>query len=286
MPWPNITYGICQSKCHWHLFDYYLWEYDRRMTKRPLPEDRKEECRRLKALFTAKKSSLGLTQEKLAHALEINQSSVSHYLNGINPLNALVASAFARILEVDVSEFSERLATEMQKIASAVQPGVAKESNVIAVDFPGHRMPDGYVTIPKFAVTASMGAGMTPPQGQIDVIRDMTVHLDWLARRGVNYSKVENLAIITGDGDSMEGTFSDGASLLVDMGITEIRTDAIYVFTLDGDLFIKRLQRITGNSLSMISDNPRYKPVELNGEQLERMHIHARVLLIWDVKKA
>lgn len=256
------------------------------MTKRPLPEDRKDECRRLKALFNSKKSALGLTQEKLAHALEINQSSVSHYLNGINPLNALVAAAFARILEVDVAEFSERLATEMQKIANAVQPGIAKESNVIAVDFPGQRLPDGYVTIPKFAVTASMGAGITPPQGQIDIIRDMTVHLDWLARRGVKYSKVENLAIITGDGDSMEGTFSDGASLLVDMGITEIRTDAIYVFTLDGDLFIKRLQRITKNSLSMISDNPRYKPVELNGEQLERMHIHARVLLIWDVKKA
>jgi len=131
-----------------------------------------------------------------------------------------------------------------------------------------------------------MGAGSLPPQGHIDVIRDMTVHLDWLARRGVSYSKAENLAIITGDGDSMEGTFSDGASLLVDLGISEIRTDAIYVFTLDGDLFIKRLQRITGKSLSMISDNPRYKPVELNSEQLERMHVHARVLLIWDVKKA
>jgi transcriptional regulator with XRE-family HTH domain len=256
------------------------------MTKRPLPSDRKEECLRLKAIFNAKKASLGLTQEKLAHALEMNQSSVSHYLNGVNPLNASVAAAFASILQVEVGEFSERLAQEMQKIASAVGPAQAKESNVIAIDFSGRPASDGYITIPKFAVTASMGSGITPPQGQIDIIRDMTVHMDWLARRGVTYSKVDNLAIITGDGDSMEGTFSDGASLMVDMGIKEIRTDAIYVFTLDGDLYIKRLQRIAGKSLSMISDNPRYKPVELSGEQLERLHVHARVLLIWDVKKA
>jgi transcriptional regulator with XRE-family HTH domain len=256
------------------------------MTKRPLPADRKDECLRLKAIFNSKKTSLGLTQEKLAHALEINQSSVSHYLNGVNPLNASVAAAFARILKVEVGEFSERLAQEMQRIASAVGPAQAKESNVIAVEFPARAPADGYVTIPKFAVSASMGSGIAPPQGQIDIIRDMTVHMDWLTRRGVTYSKVENLAIITGDGDSMEGTFSDGASLMVDMGITEIRTDAIYVFTLDGDLFIKRLQRTTGKSLSMISDNPRYKPVELSGEQLDRMHVHARVLLIWDVKKA
>ncbi|MQU43095.1 LexA family transcriptional regulator [Pseudomonas helleri] len=255
------------------------------MSKKPLPPEKKEECLRLKALFNARKNELGLTQEKLAHALEMNQSSVSHYLNGINPLNASVAAAFARILGVEVSEFSERLAGEILKISKAVGPQSVMEGNVITVDFSRKPDSDGYVTIPRLDVSASMGRGISPPEGYIDVIRDITVHLDWLARRGVHYSKLENLAIITGDGDSMEGTFSDGASLLIDRGITEIKTDAIYVFTLDGDLFIKRLQRITGKSLSMISDNPIYRPIDLHGEQLERMHVHARVLLAWDVKK-
>ena len=89
------------------------------MSKRPLPEDRKQECLRLKAIFNSKKSELGLTQEKLAHLLEINQSSVSHYLNGVNPLNASVAAQFARILEVSIADFSERLYLEAQKIAQA-----------------------------------------------------------------------------------------------------------------------------------------------------------------------
>ena len=47
----------------------------------------------------------------------MNQSSVSHYLNGVNPLNANVASAFAKILEVPVADFSQRLA---QQIADLV----------------------------------------------------------------------------------------------------------------------------------------------------------------------
>jgi len=56
------------------------------MSKKPLSPEKKEECLRLKALFNSRKAELGLTQEKLAHALDMNQSSVSHYLNGVNPL--------------------------------------------------------------------------------------------------------------------------------------------------------------------------------------------------------
>jgi phage repressor protein C with HTH and peptisase S24 domain len=142
----------------------------------------------------------------------------------------------------------------------------------------------GFITIPHLNVAASMGHGLVP-ENQVEVIREMTVHLDWLKTQGVPYSSLENLAIITGDGDSMEGTFRDGDSLLVDRGITEIRTDAVYVFTLDGDLFIKRLQRMTGGALRMISDNPVYPPIMIDGADLEKIHIQARVLLVWNARK-
>lgn len=98
--------------------EYYQREYDSRMSKRELDEARKEECRQLKAIFNDKKKALGLTQEKLAHALDMNQSSVSHYLNGVNPLNAHVASEMAKILDVPVSDFSERLAKEIEQYVS------------------------------------------------------------------------------------------------------------------------------------------------------------------------
>ncbi|WP_426248425.1 S24 family peptidase [Pseudomonas sp. TWR3-1-1] len=160
-----------------------------------------------------------------------------------------------------------------------------KESNVIAINSRRKNSDTSFVTIPHLDVTASMGPGCAPPEHTIEVIRDITVHVDWLKCQGLNYSKIDNLAIIDGDGDSMEGTFRNGDALLVDRGITEIRTDAIYVFTLDGDLFIKRLQRMTGGALRMISDNPVYPAIVIEGEQLDRVHIQARVLLVWNARK-
>lgn len=140
------------------------------------------------------------------------------------------------------------------------------------------------LTIRHLDVAASMGPGKQPPE-HFDTVRSITIHLDWLRGQGLSYSSIENLAIITGDGDSMAGTFNNGDSLLVDRGITEIRTDAIYVFTMDGDLFIKRLQRMTDGALRMISDNPIYPPIMIEGERLERVHIQARVLSAWNVRK-
>lgn len=255
------------------------------MTKKPLPQDKKDECLRLKAIFNAKKKALGLTQDTLAHQLGMNQSAINHYLNGVNPLNAAVAASFANTLKVDVREFSDRLAEEMAKIAQAVNPETKKDHDVISIA--PHRKAQGinFVTIPHLDIAASMGNGRTPPEHYVEVIRDMTVHMDWLRTQGVSYSKLENLAIITGDGDSMAGTFSDGDSLLVDRGITETRADAIYVFTLDGDLFIKRLQRMIGGTLRMISDNPSYPPIMIEGAALEKLHTQARVLLVWNARK-
>ncbi|SFV12679.1 helix-turn-helix transcriptional regulator [Pseudomonas sp. OV546] len=104
------------------------------MSKKPLPQEKKDECLRLKALFNRKKNELGLTQEKLAHALEINQSSVSHYLNGVNPLNPSIAASFANILKVDVREFSERLAKEISQMASSIDQRHTGSGTAISLD--------------------------------------------------------------------------------------------------------------------------------------------------------
>lgn len=145
-------------------------------------------------------------------------------------------------------------------------------------------LPTGFVTIPHFDIRGSMGNGSTPP-GHVEVIRDLTVHQDWLRSQGISYSGLNNLAIICGDGDSMAGTFNDGDALLVDRGVNEVRTDAVYVFSLEGDLFVKRLQRMTGGGLRMISDNPLYPPLMIEGAALEKLHIQARVLLVWNARR-
>lgn len=157
-----------------------------------------------------------------------------------------------------------------------------KESNVIAADFSSKKT--GMVDIPRLNVAGSMGTGLSRPEDYEDVIDRMRVSTGWL-RRNVNATAPSNLAVITGYGDSMEGTFSDGDLLLVDRGITEIKIDAVYVLSLKGELYIKRLQRRPDGVLLMLSDNEKYKPYEIKNGELEQFEVLGRVLLAWNAKR-
>ncbi|AXM95609.1 S24 family peptidase [Pseudomonas plecoglossicida] len=215
-----------------------------------------------------------LSQKEFAEAHDLDASYLSQLLNGHRKLGEKAALN----LELKIG-----LAAGTLTSPPSEEPSTAAPANVVRL--PTRAAKDkNFVLIPHLDIAASMGHGKAAP-GMIEVIRDMTVHLDWLRMQGLTFSNVDNLAIITGDGDSMSGTFADGDALLVDRGISEVKTDAIYVFTLDGDLYIKRLQRLTGGQLRMISDNPIYPPITIDESMIERMHIQARVLLAWNAKK-
>jgi transcriptional regulator with XRE-family HTH domain len=228
-----------------------------------------------------RKAMAGLSQKDFANQFGLDASYLSQLLNGHRKLGEKAATT----LEIKINLPPGTLvAPEPQ--GEAEHSATKSVSNVVAIGTKKVMEVLGFVTIPHLNVAASMGSGRVPPMDhQVEVIREITVHLDWLKTQGLAYSGIENLAIITGDGDSMEGTFRNGDSLLVDRGISEIRTDAIYVFTLDGDLFIKRLQRLTGGALRMISDNPIYPAIMIEGADLEKVHIQARVLLVWNARK-
>ncbi|MQG96205.1 S24 family peptidase [Pseudomonas sp. MN1F] len=216
-----------------------------------------------------------LSQKEFAEAHDLDASYLSQLLNGHRKLGEKAA----RNLELKIG-----LAAGTLTSPPTEEPSTAAPTNVVRL--PTRAAKDkNFVLIPHLDIAASMGHGKAAPEMHIEVIRDMTVHLDWLRMQGLTFSKVDNLAIITGDGDSMSGTFADGDALLVDRGITEVKTDSIYVFTLDGDLYIKRLQRLMGGQLRMISDNPIYPPITIDESMIERMHIQARVLLAWNAKK-
>lgn len=215
-----------------------------------------------------------LSQKEFAEAHDLDASYLSQLLNGHRKLGEKAALN----LELKIGLAAGTLTSPLGEESTTAPTNV--------VHLPTRAPKDkNFVLIPHLDIAASMGHGKAAPDMHIEVIRDMTVHLDWLRMQGLTFSTVENLAIITGDGDSMSGTFADGDALLVDRGISEVRTDAIYVFTLDGDLYIKRLQRLTGGLLRMISDNPIYPPITIDESMIERMHIQARVLLAWNAKK-
>lgn len=157
-----------------------------------------------------------------------------------------------------------------------------KVSNVVTPNFPNRKKGD--IDIPQYDVAGSMGPGKVAPSDYIETIRNITVRHEYLREQGVSYSRSENLAVVTGFGESMNKTFSSGDPLIIDKGVNEVVMDGIYLFSLDGALYIKRLQRLP-KMIRMISDNDAFPPYDIKGAELDLLNIHARVLLAWHSKK-
>ena len=155
--------------------------------------------------------------------------------------------------------------------------------NVLQGDFTQHRKEDELL-IPQYDVVASMGPGQVLPKEYIETVRNITVRTEYLREQGITYTHGDNLSVITGFGESMGATFSSGDPLIVDQGVNEVVVDGVYVFTLEGHLYIKRLQRLP-KMLRMISDNETFPPYDIKGVELSEMIIHARVLLAWNARK-
>lgn len=155
--------------------------------------------------------------------------------------------------------------------------------NVVVGDFTQHRKEDELL-IPQYDVVASMGPGQVLPKEYIETVRNITVRTEYLREQGITYTHGDNLSVITGFGESMGATFSSGDPLIVDQGVNEVVVDGVYVFTLEGHLYIKRLQRLP-KMLRMISDNETFPPYDIKGVELSDMIIHARVLLAWNARK-
>lgn len=93
------------------------------MRKRILNADQAAECERLKNTYKARARAARVTQLDIAEELGITQAAVSHYLNGINPLNARVAAVFSKFLRIPVRVFSPRLADEIESTTEAARIG-------------------------------------------------------------------------------------------------------------------------------------------------------------------
>ncbi|CAN7660111.1 XRE family transcriptional regulator [Aquipseudomonas alcaligenes] len=141
---------------------------------------------------------------------------------------------------------------------------------------------NGEIVIPQYDIRASMGHGQVAPD-YAEIVRNVIVKESYLQENGITFTSPAHLAMITGWGQSMEGTINDKDPLIVDRGINEFVGDGIYVLTWNDHLYIKRLQMVSKDTIELISDNPKHKDREV---PLDSVTIHARVLLIWNAKKA
>ncbi|MDD1958989.1 S24 family peptidase [Pseudomonas sp. 39004] len=134
------------------------------------------------------------------------------------------------------------------------------------------------VDVPRYDVEGSMGPGLEPPDINM-VVEHMSLDANWV-RQNLTYTKLENLKLISGRGDSMAPTIRSGDAVLVDAGVTTVEDDAIYFFLMRGKLQIKRIQRGL-DGLTIISDNGQYPPIEVPGDREADITVLAQIIYWW-----
>jgi phage repressor protein C with HTH and peptisase S24 domain len=141
------------------------------------------------------------------------------------------------------------------------------------------------VAVPVLAVTASMGRGRAQPDHDL-VVDYMRITRSWLRAQLPTVSSPDQLAVLSAHGDSMRPTFDDGDLLLVDRGVQEVRVDAVYVLSLRGELFVKRVQRrITDGAWIVRSDNPLYDPIVVPDGDTPPLTVLGRVIWAWNGRR-
>lgn len=144
---------------------------------------------------------------------------------------------------------------------------------------PGKSTQRKTTTLTLTSLKPSAGSGMTTEN---EVITRLDLPIDWMRRQYPHISNLTNLALCTAKGSSMEPTIRDSDTLIADTTYRSFDTDDVYVFTVDSELYIKRIQRIPGKGVMVVSDNKDlYQPFNLNKEDLKDVTVHARIVGKW-----
>lgn len=251
------------------------------MPAKPLTQEQLQDAERLKIAFNRRKDSdASLTQEKLAFMCGWKtQGVVNQYLNGKIPLNLKALHKFALALNTPISEISPSLTSAVKELQQGnfisasqldTEEGFLKSSDGVEIRFynlselqRGHVMADSGLEIP---------------------VKKMTISKAFL-KRTLKFTSLNNLALTSAVGDSMKGTYSDGAILLIDRGVNEIKENGIYGIMLTDEIFTRRIERRLNGDIHIISDNDVYKPhVVLPAEQ-DRLKVIYRVIFAWTGEK-
>ncbi|KPY64865.1 hypothetical protein ALP50_03291 [Pseudomonas syringae pv. spinaceae] len=168
-----------------------------------------------------------------------------------------------------------------ERIVSAAAESDNPHADVLPSTFLALRPTNEEIVIRQYDIRAAMGHGQVPPD-YTEVVRNLVVREEILREKGVTYTSKTSLAMISGWGQSMEGTINDKDLVIVDKGIQDFIGDGIYVLTWHQELYIKRVMRMNDEHYRLISDNQHY---ENQSARIEDVTIHAKVLLVWNAKK-
>lgn len=150
-------------------------------------------------------------------------------------------------------EIAEALGVRLSWLITGEEPKLAPQKPIKIEDYDisfyddVSELPDShYVLIPFVEVIDSK---------IINTDESKNISIAVLSQHGI---KSNQLRFIKARGDAMSPVIQDGYNLLVDLSQTEITDGKIYAFSMNGDLFTKRVFQTHNGGLKLLSENPDY----------------------------
>lgn len=117
---------------------------------------------------------------------------------------------------------------------------------------------DDFIAVRRADVRFSNGSGYV--NYEEDDHPPLVFRADFLRRMGIAPG---NAVVVEADGVSNEPKIPDGSVVLVNRGDRERLNGELFAFRVDGELLIKRLERIDGVGILATAENPNFKPKQV-----------------------
>lgn len=223
----------------------------------------------------------GVTQRELANVFEVKPPSIQDWIKrGTVSKDKLPAlwHYFEDVVGPEHWGLDSFPRWPIRRPRTKAPEGLHEESEA-APYLPGFES----LSIPLLAQLGSMSPAEERLHDDV-VVGRLNVSPDWVRRTIKPLTAMENLRLIHGYGDSMEGTFNDGDILLVDAGVQDPKVDGVYVLEANERTYIKRVRQRLDGQLEVSSDNPNVRTVDvLDGSQ--PVLVRGRVVWAWNGKK-
>lgn len=127
------------------------------------------------------------------------------------------------------------------------------------------------VPVKMYDIEAAAGAGRSFEGEPVQTI--LQFPKSELAEQGLDPAQIVGVKV---RGDSMLGTLDDGDWVLVNRGNRDPKQEGVFLLLVSGERRIKRVQRLAGGALYLISDNELYQPEMIKPQDMGDLEILGR----------